>query len=280
MCDNMLKYKRKRGIYLVMKMLSKIKIFVVMGVLFASTAHAEINEEIVERAWAKIANTDGFKVVKINYEKDDSPNAWVQFKSQDDFSVHVTRGLMKILNNEEEIAGVLGHEIGHVRCGHYNESVQRNIGWAALGALLSKAGGLASAAGSIGVNLAESGFSRGQEVEADDYGTDLLAKAGYSPWGLYNAMKCFKDNKFVTQPNGFNSHPPTDRRLKHLSDRAKSIEKNSGAVPKDTKLKESNAADSDKSKNAKPKAKYDKNKYKKDGAKGKLPKTGSRKYKK
>ncbi|MBR1671372.1 MAG: M48 family metallopeptidase [Fretibacterium sp.] len=193
-----------------------------------SPAWCEISAEVVEAAWKRIATTDGFKVVPINYEKDTAPNAWVKFKSQDEFSVHVTQGLMKILSTEEEIAGVLGHEIGHVRCGHYNEGVQRNVGWTILGAVLGRAGGLAQAAGTIGINLAESGFSRGQEVEADDYGTDLLVKAGYSPWGLYNAMKSFKDNNLVTQPSGFNSHPPTERRLQHLSDRAKSLEKAQG----------------------------------------------------
>ena len=191
-------------------------------------AWGQISREVVERAWKRIATADGFKVVQINYESDTAPNAWVKFKSQNDFSVHVTAGLMKILNHEDEIAGVLGHEIGHVRCGHYNEGVQRNVGWTILGTILSRQGGLAQAAGTIGMNLAESGFSRKQEVEADDYGTDLLVKAGYSPWGLYNAMKSFKDNNLVTQPSGFNSHPPTDRRLQHLSDRAKSIEKSQG----------------------------------------------------
>ena len=187
------------------------------------SARAEISKAVVERAWKRIAQADGFKVVAINYENDKAPNAWVKFQSQDNFSVHVTAGLMKILNHEDEIAGVLGHEIGHVRCGHYNEGVQRNVGWTVLGSLLGRAGGLAQAAGAIGMNLAESGFSRGQEVEADDYGTDLLAKTGYNPWGLYNAMKAFKDNNFVTQPNGFNSHPPTERRLQHLADRAKKL---------------------------------------------------------
>jgi len=192
-----------------------------------SSAYAQIDKSVVEAAWKRIAEADGFEVVKINYEADDSPNAWVKFQSQSNFSVHVTQGLMKILDTEEQIAGVLGHEIGHVRLGHYNKGVSRNIGWAILGAALGKVGGnagkIAQAAGSVGMNLAESGFSRGQEVEADDYGTELLKKAGYDPMGLYRAMKAFADNKYITQPNGFNSHPPTARRLKHLMDKAKSI---------------------------------------------------------
>lgn len=208
-------------------MTRKIFLSLIFSLAFCSCACAQIDSAVVEAAWQKIATADGFEVVKINYEKDDSPNAWVQFKSEKDFSVHVTQGLMKILDTEEQIAGVLGHEIGHVRLGHYNKGVSRNIGWNLLGIALGKIGGnagkIAQAAGTVGMNLAESGFSRGQEVEADDYGTELLKKAGYDPMGLYRAMKAFQDNKYVTQPNGFNSHPPTARRLKHLMDKAKSL---------------------------------------------------------
>ena len=200
---------------------------VMILVALCPSSYGEISKEIVESAWKRIAKTDGFKQVAITYEKDTSPNAWVKFKSQNDFSVHVTAGLMKILNTEEEIAGVLGHEIGHVRLGHYNKQVQRAAGWAIAGNLLGRIGGLggtiAQGAGQIGANLVESGFSRGQEVEADDYGTELLKKAGYDPYGLYNAMKAFADNKYVTQPNGFNSHPPTERRLKHLQEKAQAV---------------------------------------------------------
>ncbi|MBQ7196532.1 MAG: M48 family metallopeptidase [Synergistaceae bacterium] len=208
-------------------MKQKIFLILIFVLTFCACAQAAIDSATVEAAWKRIAETDGFKVVKINYEKDDSPNAWVKFKSQNDFSVHVTQGLMKILNSEEQIAGVLGHEIGHVRLGHYNKGVGRNVLWTILSLGLSRVGGTAGkaaqAAGSVGMNLAESGFSRGQEVEADDYGTELLKKAGYDPMGLYRAMKAFADNKYVTQPNGFNSHPPTARRLKHLMDKAKSL---------------------------------------------------------
>lgn len=201
------------------------KIFLA-GLIFAlsiSSAQAQIDEKVVNAAWAKISKADGFKTIAITYENEESPNAWVQFKSQNNFSVHVTRGLMKILNHEDEIAGVLGHEIGHVRLGHYNKGVGRAVGWTILGSLLGKAGNVAQAVGSVGMNLAESGFSRGQEVDADDYGTALLKRAGYDPYGLYRAMKAFADNKFVTQPNGFNSHPPTERRLSHLKNKAREV---------------------------------------------------------
>ena len=206
--------------------------------LLCSRADASITSHDVQAAWARISKADGFKTIPITYEKDDSPNAWVKFKSQNDFSVHVTKGLMKILDTEEQIAGVLGHEIGHVKLGHYDKGVGRAVGWTLLGIALGKAGGIAQTAGNVGIQLAESGFSRGQEVEADDYGTELLKRAGYDPYGLYRAMKAFQDNKYVTQPNGFNSHPPTARRLKHLMDKAKEVSsKNFNSETKSTARK-------------------------------------------
>ncbi|MDR1049130.1 MAG: M48 family metalloprotease [Synergistaceae bacterium] len=192
--------------------------------LFAAPLWAEIRKADVENAWRRVAPLAGMEPIPITYEKDDAPNAWVKFQSSEKFSVHVTQGLMKVLSSPDEIAGVLGHEIGHVQLGHYKKGATRSVGWAILGTLLGEAGDLAGLAGGVGMALAESGFSREQEVEADDYGLDLAVKAGYSPWGLYNAMKSFRDKGFKTEPNGFNSHPPTDRRLKHLQDRARKAE--------------------------------------------------------
>lgn len=211
----------------------KRKIFLIFAfaLMICDSSFAAISSDVVDAAWKRIAKADGFRVIPITYEQNNSPNAWVKFKSQKNFSVHVTTGLMKILNHEDEIAGVLGHEIGHVKLGHYNKGVGRNIGWAILGGLLGRAagGGLAGSAaqmaGNVAINLAESGFSREQEVEADDYGTELLVRAGYHSDGLYRAMKAFKDNNIITQPDGFNSHPPTDRRLIHLREKAKSLRK-------------------------------------------------------
>ena len=189
--------------------------------ILAAPADAAIGKSAVQSAWRRVATAAGMEPIAITYEAEKAPNAWVKFQSSNNFSVHVTEGLMQVLNSADEIAGILGHEVGHVALGHYNKGVQRNVGWSVLGALLGKAGGVAEIAGAVGMTLAESGFSREQEVEADDYGADLAIKAGYSPWGLYNAMKSFKDNGFKTEPSGFNSHPPTDRRLQRLEERAR-----------------------------------------------------------
>jgi len=59
-------------------------------------------------------------------------------------------------------------------------------------------------------------MSREKEVEADDYGIRVSVVAGYSPNGLLSAMKKMRDAGFSTSPSGFNSHPPTERRLSRL----------------------------------------------------------------
>jgi len=192
--------------------------------VFAASADAAIGRGVVEEVWKRIAAAAGMEPIPIVFESEEAPNAWVRFQSSSRFTIHVTQGLMQLLRTPDEIAGILGHEVGHIKLGHYNRSVTRNVGWSVLGAVLGRAGGVAEIAGSVGMNLAESGFSREQEVEADDFGADLAIRAGYSPWGLYNAMKRFRDGGFRTERSGFNSHPPTDRRLQRLGERARRAE--------------------------------------------------------
>lgn len=200
-----------------------------MGVLlfllaFSLTGVSEgaIDQNTVNRAWKKISAQTGMEYKDVLFEQKKEPNAWVKFSSGN-HTVHVTTGLMNILDREDEIAGILAHEAGHIKLGHYNSSVGRNILWSLLfRALEGNTAG--EVAGSVGIGLAESGFSREQEVESDDYGIRIAADAGYSPWGLVRAMEKMKAAGYKTSPNGFNSHPPTERRLERLRRNASAIE--------------------------------------------------------
>jgi len=189
-------------------------------VVLAAPACAAVSKDVVNEAWRRITAAAGMEYFPIVFETESAPNAWVRFQSSTNFSVHVTEGLMQLLQTPDEIAGVLGHEVGHIQLGHFNRMVTRNIGWSILGSALGRAGAVAEVVGAVGMGLAEGGFSREQEVEADDFGSDLAIQAGFSPWGLYNAMARFRDGGFRTERGGFNSHPPTDRRLQRLSNRA------------------------------------------------------------
>ncbi len=112
--------------------------------------------------------------------------------------VYVTRQLMALMNDEAELAGVLGHEVGHVAAQHgqrRQQAAQRNaIGGALLqvltGALLGDSGfaGLLQKGIGTGTQLLTLKFSRTQEYEADDLGIRYLASGGYDPRALSDML--------------------------------------------------------------------------------------------
>src|SRR6185295_2058535 len=113
--------------------------------------------------------------------------------------VYITRGLLALANNEAEIAGVLGHEIGHVNARHTAERAgkqQTTQILGALGVLLGTAVGgdtggqlAGAAAGEIGADYLGH-FSQQQEFEADSLGVRYLSRASYDP----QAMASFLDS--------------------------------------------------------------------------------------
>jgi predicted Zn-dependent protease len=111
-----------------------------------------------------------------------------------DGHVYISRGLLALLNSEEELAGVLGHEIGHVEAHH---PVMRRPTEAV--SVVQSAGSVAGIAASVLAQAADTGpdqngvaarrallapYSREQETEADRLGQDLAARAGWDPRGL------------------------------------------------------------------------------------------------
>ena len=101
--------------------------------------------------------------------------------------VYVTRGLMSLASSEAELAGVVGHEIGHVTARHtaqrYSRSVATGIAATAVGVLEAVFLGT-NVAGQLGQQAGQlylAGFSREQEFEADTLGVRYLTRSGYSP---------------------------------------------------------------------------------------------------
>ncbi len=105
--------------------------------------------------------------------------------------IYSTRQLVTLMNNEAELAGVLGHEVGHVAARHSQrrqQRAQRNSILGVLGAIGSSIllgdssiGNTVSRGFLQGSQLLTLSFSRSQEIEADDLGIQYLTRAGYDP---------------------------------------------------------------------------------------------------
>ncbi len=97
--------------------------------------------------------------------------------------VYVTRGILAIANDEDELASVLAHEIGHVTARHqaarYSQGVLTALGASVVGAVIGNGG--VSQALNMGGNLYMSSYSRDQESQADELGIRYLSRAGYDP---------------------------------------------------------------------------------------------------
>lgn len=105
--------------------------------------------------------------------------------------VYVTRGLMALVNDEAELAGVIGHEIGHVNARHSAQRQTAALGTSLLGAVLGAVVGsdaLNQIAGLGGQGLLAS-YSRDQEYEADMLGVRYLAGAGYDPYAASDFLE-------------------------------------------------------------------------------------------
>lgn len=159
--------------------------------------------------------------------------------------VYITRQLVALCNSEAEMAGVLGHEVGHTAARH-SKKRQKNATIANIlgavgtigGALLGDSGGLL---GAVGGGLKQySGalaqvfslkYSRGQEEEADDYGIRYLSKAGYDPTALSSmltslAMQTTVDAKVAGMgdsrvPEWASTHPDPAKRVVRAAANAK-----------------------------------------------------------
>lgn len=133
--------------------------------------------------------------------------------------VYVTRQLMALMNDEAELAGVLGHEVGHVAAQHSKRrqsAATRNSILGVLGQVLIGAVAGDSGLGQLlqrgigtGAQLLTLKFSRTQEYEADDLGIRYLAKAGYDPKALSSMLSSLAaQNSLDARTRGQNSAIP------------------------------------------------------------------------
>jgi predicted Zn-dependent protease len=140
-------------------------------------------------------------------------------------NIIITAGMLRVLRNESELAGVLGHEVAHAVRKHHLTAMRKG----AFAGLLAQ-GMQAASQGSRNEQLVNAmigptkelyarGLEKADEFEADRMGVVLAARAGYDPWGLPNAVQTLSsikpdDNAVALL---FKTHPAPSARLERLA---------------------------------------------------------------
>ncbi|MFH1673508.1 MAG: M48 family metalloprotease [Pseudomonadota bacterium] len=143
--------------------------------------------------------------------------------------VFINSGLLAAMDNEDELAGILAHEMAHVACRHIAKRIERStkIGLATLAGVLAGIflGGGGTATGAITAGSIAAGesmalkYSREDEAEADQVGLKYLTRAGYSAEGLLSMLKKIRMVRWFGPkeiPTYLTTHPAIEERLAYI----------------------------------------------------------------
>lgn len=138
--------------------------------------------------------------------------------------VFITEGLLKRLQTEAQLAGVLGHEVGHV----VNRHGAEHMASAQLGQLLTVATGVAASddrgsgqrAAMIAAmvnQLVQLKYSRSDELESDRFGMEAMSQVGYDPGAMLGVMRILQDvSKGQGPPAMLATHPYPEQRIEEI----------------------------------------------------------------
>jgi predicted Zn-dependent protease len=137
--------------------------------------------------------------------------------------VFVTKGLLGLIRNEAELAGVLGHEVIHVTARHSINAIKKANAVSFTADEVSAQGGLGQSlitkfAQRAYLDIVDNKFSREDEKDSDENGVQLASKVGYAPGGLSSVLtKVMERNKDQKEPNGiYASHPAIKERITNI----------------------------------------------------------------
>ncbi len=147
--------------------------------------------------------------------------------------IFVYSGLLAAMDSEEELAGILGHEMAHVIFRHISQKIElaKKVNWATLagmaaGVLLGAAAGAGAAASAVTLGSVATGaatqlaFSRENEMQADQFGVKYLTEAGYGAEGLLGILKKIRGKQWFGKeqiPSYMMTHPAIEDRISYVA---------------------------------------------------------------
>lgn len=190
------------------------KIFIMFAIMFLSVGVSFAENWNSETALKRV-NTIGNSILKAN-----GVNQNIEFKVSDEADINayanlnkevfVYRGLLEYVTDDQELAAVISHEIGHIVNGHCKKQGVLGTGINILA--YSAAQKYNQTAVAVGQQLANSKMSRNDEFEADLTGADLMTKAGYNPLAMISVLNKICGNYVDI----FETHPSGEKRLLNI----------------------------------------------------------------
>ncbi len=134
--------------------------------------------------------------------------------------IYVHSGLMSVVS-DDELACVLGHEIGHLAARHGVKRLQAVLGYQVIMGIVLGAGGKqpVSKAMDVFFNLISLGYSRQDETLADKLGVRYSKRAGFNPYAMitfFNRLKKEEEKQGTRRLDFLSSHPELDERIKNV----------------------------------------------------------------
>jgi len=194
----------------------------------------------VQQIGDRLLVADGHKAGEIHYYVIDTAD--VNAVTLAGGYVFIYRGLISLMNSEDQLASVIGHETGHALSNHVAKSKGTQTltsigGWLAY--MLTGVAELKDTADAAGA-MVGADYSQQHELEADRIGSELIAKAGYNPEASIEAMQLLKDEELYAKASSggrmtyhglFASHPDTDKRLHEMALEAAKYEPDKAQEP-------------------------------------------------
>lgn len=180
-------------------------------------------QELVERVGTKLVQSTLAKQTEYNFDfhllgDAQTINAFALPGGQ----IFITEALLRLLKNEDQLAGVLGHEIGHVVGRHSNEQMATTKLWSGLaqGAGILLSDGQSNTGAQIAqavANFRVMKYGRDDELESDALGVRFLIEAGYNPEAMVGVMEILaKAASGNRQPEMLSTHPNPENRAEKI----------------------------------------------------------------
>lgn len=171
----------------------------------------------------RIVNACDRRDISYHFKIIDIPRQINAFAAPGGF-IYVSQDLMN-LADDDELAAVLGHELGHLAARHSVKKIQMNLGVALIESLIFKEKKMdedlkqAKQITDTMINLVEAGYSREDELLADQLGVRYAYRAGFNPEGMITFLTKLQEKSEGREPGMaifFHSHPPYYQRLEAI----------------------------------------------------------------